>query len=105
VAGWETGKGWFTSGTMLARMNFAATLAKNQKTSLVTSTRGIATTPQDLVGGLIDRFNSAPFETNEYNQLLAYLTTSAWTGSDAQLGVKVPGLVHLILGSAQYQLV
>ena len=28
-----------------------------------------------------------------------------WTGSDAQLATKGAGLVHLILGSAEYQLV
>jgi uncharacterized protein (DUF1800 family) len=106
VAGWETGRGWFSTGTMLARMNFAATLAKNQKTILAASARDVAKAPQDVLGRVLDRFNAAPFELAEYNALLAYLQGSgAWTGSDAQLGVKVPGLVHLILGSAQYQFV
>ena len=34
VAGWELGRGWFSSGGMLARMNFAAQLASNQKFNL-----------------------------------------------------------------------
>jgi len=35
VNGWELGTGWFTTGGMLARMNFAATLAGNQRLNLV----------------------------------------------------------------------
>jgi hypothetical protein len=30
---------------------------------------------------------------------------SPWTGSDNQLATKASGVVHLILGSAEYQLV
>ena len=40
------------------------------------------------------------------NELVSYLTaTGAWTGSDAQLQTKVPGLVHLVAGSSEYQLI
>ena len=31
VAGWDAGQAWFSTGAMLARMNFAATLAANQR--------------------------------------------------------------------------
>ena len=34
VAGWELGQGWFSTGAMLARTNFASTLAGNQKFNL-----------------------------------------------------------------------
>ena len=34
VNGWELGPGWFSSGGMLARMNFAAALANNQRFNL-----------------------------------------------------------------------
>ena len=34
VTGWELGPGWFSTGGMLARMNFAAQLATNQKFKL-----------------------------------------------------------------------
>ena len=38
--------------------------------------------------------------------LLDYLRRgAAWTGSASQLRVKAPGLVHLIVGSSEYQLV
>ena len=48
----------------------------------------------------------APFESNAYDSLLGYLRgNSAWTGSDTQLRIKAPGLLHLIVGSSEYQLV
>ena len=31
VAGWDAGQAWFSTGAMLARMNFASTLAANQR--------------------------------------------------------------------------
>ena len=40
VNGWELGPGWFSSGGMLARMNFAAQLATNQKFDAARSARG-----------------------------------------------------------------
>ena len=40
VAGWDLGPGWFSSGGMLARMNFAAQLATNQKFALRDLSRG-----------------------------------------------------------------
>ena len=48
-------------------------------------------------------FTFAPAISNE---LLAYLTaTGAWTGTPQQLQAKVPGLVHLIAGTPEYQFV
>ena len=35
VAGWELGASWITTGSMLSRMNFATTLASNQRFNLV----------------------------------------------------------------------
>src|SRR3954451_15414881 len=34
VSGWDTGQSWFSTGAMLARMNFASSLAGNQKFNL-----------------------------------------------------------------------
>ena len=34
VAGWDAGRPWFSTGAMLARMNFASTLAANQRFNL-----------------------------------------------------------------------
>src|SRR5262249_47269033 len=37
VAGWQLGRAWFGTGQMLARMNFAAAVASNQKFNLARS--------------------------------------------------------------------
>ena len=46
VNGWELGRGWFSSGGMLSRMNFAAQLASNQKFNLRDLARPVAKTPE-----------------------------------------------------------
>ena len=46
VNGWELGPGWFSSGGMLARMNFAATLATNQRFNLRDQSRGKVDSPE-----------------------------------------------------------
>ena len=49
---------------------------------------------------------TAPLDSSVTTELANYLhATGAWTGSDAQLQAKAPGLVHLIVGSPEYQLV
>jgi hypothetical protein len=51
----------------------------------------------------LDRLAPSPYDNDAYNDLRSYLTASgAWTGSDTQLRTKVPGLVHLIVGSGEY---
>ena len=45
-------------------------------------------------------------DTSVTSELTSYVrATGAWTGSDAQVQAKAAGLVHLIAGSAEYQLV
>lgn len=106
VAGWSTGDGWFSTGTMLARMNFAATLASNQKFNIANDAKRNGKTPSALLSYYLDRLSPAPYDNAAYNDLLGYLSASgAWTGSDQQLTIKAPGLVHLITGSSEYQLV
>jgi uncharacterized protein (DUF1800 family) len=105
VAGWELGKGWFTTGAMLARMNFAATLATNQKINLRDAARPYARTPQALLSYLLDRMTPAPLDGPVYGALLDYAQSSAWTGSDTQVATKAAGLAHLIAASGEYQLV
>jgi uncharacterized protein (DUF1800 family) len=106
VNGWELGPGWFSSGGMLARMNFASTLAFNQKFNLRDLARGNAASPDELVALMSDRLTPAPFTGDGYNALLDYTRAGgAWTGSDPQLATKASGLAHLIVGSGEYQLV
>jgi len=109
VAGWVLGKSWFSTGSMIARMNFASALALNQKfnvASAVKATPGAKATPVAVVDYLLSRL-SVDISSGEYGDLVTYASTIsvAWTGSDAQLQTKAPGLVHLILGLPEYQFV
>ena len=106
VNGWDLGRGWFSSGAMLGRLNFAAQLATNQKFNLRDSSRGAGRTPEALVSHIMDQLSAAEFAPSCYRALLDYTRAGdAWTGSDAQLATKASGLVHLIVGSGNYQLV
>lgn len=106
VAGWDLGPTWFSSGSMLTRMNFAAQLASNQKFNLRDATKSFASTPEAMVDFLLDRVTPRPFSTDARNALVDYARAGgAWTGSDTQRATKASGLVHLILGSGNYQLV
>jgi uncharacterized protein (DUF1800 family) len=105
VAGWDLGQSWFSTGAMLARMNFASALAANQKFRLATAAKPVATTADGVLTWVLEALGNTPFENSVRTELSAYLTsTGAWTGSDAQLQAKVPGLVHLVAGSSEYQL-
>jgi uncharacterized protein (DUF1800 family) len=107
VNGWELGPGWFSSGSMLARMNFASQLALNQKFNLRELSRGHGQTPEELLENVLDRLTAPEFAPDGRNALIDYTRAgeSNWTGSDAQLANKSAGLVHLIVGSGDYQLV
>jgi len=106
VNGWELGQGWFTTGAMLARMNFAATLATNQKFNLRDAARPYARTAQGLLSYMLDRMTLVPSSGASYNALLDYvLGSGAWTGADAQVANKAAGLAHLIAATGEYQLV
>jgi len=39
VSGWDAGQTWFSTGAMLARLNFASSLAANQKFNLATAVK------------------------------------------------------------------
>jgi uncharacterized protein (DUF1800 family) len=105
VNGWDVGQGWFTSGSMLARMNYAASLAFNQRFNLGRAAAGARSRPEDVMSFFLDRLSPATYDGDPYNGLLEYLRTGGtWTGSDAQLVVKASGLTRLIVGSSEYQL-
>jgi hypothetical protein len=104
VAGWDLAQNWFSTGKMLARMNFASTLSSNQKFRLATAAAAAKDSPQSLVNFMLSRI--APAASGAMlGDLTAYASAAPWTGSDTQLQTKASGLAHLILGSAEYQLV
>jgi uncharacterized protein (DUF1800 family) len=106
VAGWDLGQTWFSTGAALARMNFAATLTQNQRFNIAAAARGKGPTPESLLSFYLDQLTPADYDRPAYEDLLEYLRAgAAWSGSDAQLASKAPGLVHVIVGSSEYQLV
>ena len=106
VAGWDLGKSWFSTGSMLARMNFASQLAANQKFNLAAAARDNARTPEALLSFVLDALKTPPYDLPVTDAFAGYLrATGAWTGSTAQLQAKVPGLVHLVAGTPEYQFV
>jgi uncharacterized protein (DUF1800 family) len=106
VSGWDAGQTWFATGAMLARMNFASTLAANQRFNLAARGQPAASSPESFLSYFLDELVTAPMATATTNELLTYLrATGAWTASAAQVQSKAVGLVHLIAGSPEYQLI
>ena len=104
VNGWELAQGWFSTGAMLSRMNFASTIAANQRFNLASAAVSAKESPETFVQYFLDRLSPAPFDAESLDTLKAYLVDGgAWTGATAQLQTKGAGLARLIVGSAQYQ--
>lgn len=107
VSGWDLGTWWFSTGGMLARMNFAAALAGNQKFALRDAATASRTTPDLLITNFaLARLTMKAPDTAVYDALKTYVNAGGtWTGSDTQLTNKAGGLIHLLAGSADYQFV
>jgi uncharacterized protein (DUF1800 family) len=106
VNGWDLGRGWFSTGAMLARMNFAATLASNQRFNIARDAAPFRRSAGEVFGFLMDRFTPAPYDGDASSELQSYLRAGGeWSGSDAQIGARAPGLARLIVGSSEYQFV
>ena len=100
------GQNWFSTGATLARMNFSAVLTLNQRFNIAAAARGKGPTPEALLSFYLDQLTPADYSRAAYDDLLAYLSAGVtWSGSDAQLATKAPGLLHVIVGSSEYQLV
>ena len=106
VAGWPLGANWFSTSTMLARSNFAATLASSQKGFLAANLQPQASSPQGLMAAMLERVTPAPFDSLPQQALLDYLVAGgAWTGSESQVSTRAAGLARLLVASSEYQLV
>jgi uncharacterized protein (DUF1800 family) len=106
VNGWSLGPGWFSTAGMLSRMNFAATLATNQRFELRTAAQAHRNSPEALVDFALDRLSVPDADPAVRSALVEYVRAGgAWTGSDTQVLNKAGGLFHLIVGSGQFQLV
>ena len=106
VNGWDIGPAWFSTGGMLARMNFAAALATNQRFELREQARPYNASPEGLLSFVLGRLSLPEPDPPVRAALLDYVRAGGtWTGSDAQLLNKTGGLFHLLTGSGDYQLV
>lgn len=106
VNGWALGPSWFSTGGMLARMNFASVLATNQRFELRNSARPFNQTPQTLIDHAISRLTLPDVPAPVYKALEDYVRAGGtWTGSEAQLLNKAGGVFHLLTGSGEYQFV
>jgi uncharacterized protein (DUF1800 family) len=104
VNGWALAGEWFSTASMLARMNFAASLMGNQRFNLQGASAAHRGSPETLLDFHLARYTHAPFGDDTTAALLDYVRQGgAWTGSDAQLLAKAAGLGRLIVGSAEYQ--
>jgi uncharacterized protein (DUF1800 family) len=104
VNGWALGAEWFSTASMLSRMNYAATLAGNQKFNLARDASSFSQSPERVLEYLLSRFPNAGFTTEGYAALLEYLKAGiSWNGSTAQMNTKVAGAVRLIIGAGEYQ--
>ena len=61
VGGWPLGEGWFSTSTMLARSNFAAALASNQKAFLAAALQPDGRRRR-IAGAMLARVTPAPFD-------------------------------------------
>ena len=105
VGGWHLGTNWFSTGTMLARTNFAATLASSQKEFLAVAMEDEGNSPQALLAGMLNRVTPAPLDAAPQQALMTYLLAGGNWGGAEQLNTRTAGLARLLVGSSEYQLV
>jgi uncharacterized protein (DUF1800 family) len=106
VGGWPLGRDWFSTGTMLARSNFAATLASSQKEHLAVAMESDGSSAQGLLTAMLDRVTPAPLDAGPQQVLMQYLHgDGSWSGSPSQLNTRTAGLARLLVACSEYQLV
>ena len=106
VSGWPLGPSWFSTGSMLARMNFASMLAQNQRFALRQASTGSAQSPEAFLAYFLDRLALPDLDPAVRNSYLDYLQAGGgWTGPGTQVTAKAAGLTHLLGASAAYQFV
>ena len=106
VSGWPLGPSWISTGSMLARMNFASTLAENQRFALQQASLGSAQSPEAFLGYFLDRLSLPVLDASVQNTYLDYLQAGGgWTGDGTAVAAKAAGLTHLLGASSEYQFV
>ena len=107
VNGWELGAGWFSSGRHARAHELRARSSRRTRSSTCgTRSRGHVNSPEALVVHALDRLTPPEYSSGRARRARRLRERrSHWTGSDAQLATKASGVVHLIVGSGDYQLV
>ena len=104
VAGWSLGRAWFSTATTLARMNFASTVAENQRFAIQSDANTAAETPEAMLDYFLTRLTLPPLDPPVREAMLEYLRSGGeWTGQNSQVATKGAGLVHLLGASSEYQ--
>jgi uncharacterized protein (DUF1800 family) len=108
VKGWDGGLSWMNSTTMLARMNFANNLSNSTGANGINPRQMVAqnqlTTPEKIVDFVAQSLGPLPFSSGARADLLGYYNqVTGNTTADSQ-DTKVRGLLHLVMGTAEYQL-
>ena len=103
VNGWALGPEWISTSSMLSRMNFASMLAGNQRFNLARDAQPYRQAPELVLEYMLARFRTMGYSAAATTAMQEYLRSTAWTGTDAQLRQRVPGLTRLIVGSGEYQ--
>jgi hypothetical protein len=104
VNGWALGPEWFSTASMLSRMNFAAALMSNQRFNLQAASAPARSSPEALLDFHLERYTPSPLSDPGRAALLDYLRQGVtWPVNDAQLASKASGLARLIVGAAEYQ--
>jgi hypothetical protein len=68
--------------------------------------RALCKDARPLLSFVLDALSTAPLDDSVRSELANYLqATGPWTASAEQLQAKVPGLVHLVAATAEYQFV
>jgi hypothetical protein len=68
--------------------------------------RGHVNSPEDVVAHALDRLTPPEYNSTSYGAIVEYASAGgAWNGSDAQIATKASGVVHLIVGSGEYQFI
>ena len=104
VNGWELGPGWISTSSMLARMNFASTLAANQRFNLARDAQPYRQTPERVLEYMLARFRTMGF-TRRRRRRRCRNTCDRRRGPapTRSCSRRVPGLTRLIVGSGEYQ--
>ena len=105
-SGWRTGKSWFSTSTMLARMNFAMALCWEQIDQLAPDAISQSESSSSFLAYFLDTLSHREFSDDALAHLQEYLDRDGiWSQDTNFLSNKAAGLVHLICASSEYQLV